>query len=325
MKPEEMRIVAEFASLAPSVHNTQPWRFVARTDALDVLGDFDRALSYLDPDGRQLHLSCGAATELARLAIRSLGYQCTVEIAPEPSEPTLVARIVTVGRAEATGSELRLIDAAARRYTDRGPYTDEPVTRGELAMLRTAVDGDGCWLKVLDRAEDRVAAIMLLSDAEAAEAIDTAYRSELAQWRRDGHAADGLPEVAYVAWADPTRVTDVPLRDFTGMNDHPRPGDAAPPLVERDTIVLLGTDVDSVHSWVGAGIALARLLLTLTVANLVGQPLGPVFDVPATRARLRHEVGLVGYPQLMLRIGHGVGKPATGRRPSTDTFVIEPL
>ena len=72
MNSEEIRVVTEFASLAPSVHNTQPWRFVVSEHTIEVYADPDRQLASIDHFGRQLHISCGAAIELARLAVRSL-------------------------------------------------------------------------------------------------------------------------------------------------------------------------------------------------------------------------------------------------------------
>jgi hypothetical protein len=322
MTPEEMRTVARFASLAPSVHNTQPWRFVARPDALEVHVDLSRNLRYLDPSGRQLHLSCGAASEFARLAIRALGYSCQTQMLPDPADPTLVATITTTGREPPTEAEQRLIEAATRRYTDRGAYSDEPVSPEALDRLRQTVSELGCWLQILDRSKDRLAATTLLSGAESTETADAEYQAELAQWRRTGHATDGVPTAAYATWDDESRVSDVPLRDFSGHDAHRRPGDGPPPHVQRDTLVLLGTEFDDPQSWLPAGRALAKLLLALTDDNLVSQPLGPVLDLPAARGRLRHELGLVGYPQLMLRIGHGLGRPATGRRPIRDVLTV---
>lgn len=317
-----MRIVAEFASLAPSVHNTQPWRFVAAPDSLEIHAEPDRQLRYLDPSGRQLHISCGAVVEFARLAVRAVGYDCDVDLLPEPDNSALVARIRTVGRSEPTDDERRLVDAAARRYTDRGPYSNQPLTSEEVDRLRAAAASAGCWLRVLDDRDDRVAAITLLSDAERAEAADPEYRAELETWQREGVSPDGIPQSAYARWDDQSRVSDVPLRDFTGHDWHPLPNEGVPPEVERDSLVLIGTSMDSTRSWLEAGRAIALVLLTLTDANLVSQPLGPVLDVPTTRARLRRELGLVGQPQLMLRVGHGTGRPHTARRSIEDIFAV---
>lgn len=322
MKPAEMRIVAEFASLAPSVHNSQPWRFVAAPDSLEVYAEPSRQLRYLDPSGRQLHISCGAVVEFARLAVRAVGYDCDVELLPEPGDPTLVARIRTGSRSEPTEDERRLVAAAARRYTDRGPYSDHKLSADELERLRAAAASTGCWLRALRDHEERIVAITLLSDAERAEASDPEYRAELAAWRRRGHSPDGIPQPAYESWTDDSRVSDVPLRDFAGYDWHPLPSEGLPPEVERDTLILIGTGVDSELSWLEAGRGIALVLLTLTDANLVSQPLGPVLDVPTTRARLRHELGLLGQPQLMLRVGHGTGRPHTGRRSVEDIFAV---
>ena len=54
---------------APSIHNTQPWRWRYRHGVLDLFADRTRQLPALDPDGRSLLLSCGAALELARLGL----------------------------------------------------------------------------------------------------------------------------------------------------------------------------------------------------------------------------------------------------------------
>src|SRR5687768_6760393 len=85
--------VIEAATLAPSVHNTQPWRFVLRPDGFDLLADPGRRLPVLDPTGRLLHLSCGAALVTARTAARALGLAADVELLPDPEWPDLLARL----------------------------------------------------------------------------------------------------------------------------------------------------------------------------------------------------------------------------------------
>jgi hypothetical protein len=322
MEAEQMRIVAEFASLAPSVHNTQPWRFVATPHSLEVHVDPERRLDYLDPRGRQRYVSCGIVTEFARLAIRSLGSACTVRLLPKGSKDTLVAKLVVGTGEPTTPAEQRLIDAVSRRFTDRGPYSDEPVSPLVLQQMREAASERRCWLRVLERPDDRLAAIRLASSAEAAESNDEDYRRELEQWQRTGPSPDGIPRDAVVGWDTDQRVSDVPLRDFHGANEHPRPGSDEPPAVERDTIVVLGSDQDAPLNWLQAGRALADVLLVLTDADLVSQPIGPVLDLPTTRAQLRQELGLVGYPQLILRVGHGLRRPVTGRRPVDSAFAM---
>jgi hypothetical protein len=314
LEPDQTRTIAAFAALAPSVHNTQPWRFVAIGPTIEVRAESGRQLDYLDATSRQLHISCGAAIEFARLAVRALGYDCVVRLAPRPDrEPDLLATLTAGHRLPTSAGEQRLIEAIPRRYTDRGRYDDRPVPGDVLNRAREAAAERGCWLRLLDRPGDRVTVATLLADAEALEAADPRYRAELATWRHDRPASDGIPDDALPQW-EPDRVSDLPLRDFSGGDRHREPDASEPPHVERDTVVLLGSDDDSVVAWLRTGRALALVLLTLTAAGVVTQPLGPVTDVPSTRTRLQQELGLLGRPQLMLRAGFGHGEPTTRRR-----------
>jgi hypothetical protein len=76
------------ATRAPSIHNTQPWRFVAGPDRLDVYLDTERALPVLDPTGRQQIISCGSAVEFAVVALTAAGYNGEVDLMTTTGIPT---------------------------------------------------------------------------------------------------------------------------------------------------------------------------------------------------------------------------------------------
>src|SRR2546423_9704205 len=101
MTAEEItRYVVARAIWAPSMHNSQPWRFTADGGSrLSLHADTSRRLAAADPDGREMMISCGAALFSVRLALRSLGYIPATSVLPEPGQPTLVARVSWPGRA----------------------------------------------------------------------------------------------------------------------------------------------------------------------------------------------------------------------------------
>src|SRR5262252_3090101 len=80
------------ASRAPSVHNTQPWRFAVGPHAIDLCAGPERRLGQ-DRGGREMLISCGAALFGLRLAMRGLGYLPAVRLLPDQSRPTLLARV----------------------------------------------------------------------------------------------------------------------------------------------------------------------------------------------------------------------------------------
>ena len=314
MDSDTLLTVVGCAELAPSVHNTQPWTFTAHGDAIEVCAERSRQLRVLDPAGRDLAISCGAAIEFAELAVRALGSDCTVSLLPDPDDPDLLAVLEVADRGMPDEDAKVLAEAMPMRYTDRGPYDATPVPAELISFLASGVLERGAWLRVLDREGDRLAVIQALAAAEAAEATNPDYRNELATWIRGQTGPDGIPTAA-LGGVESNVVTDVPRRDFTGANLHPHPADFdEPPRVERDTLLMLGTDADTELDWLRAGRALGWLLLSLTVAGLSSQPLGQALDIEATRTRLERELGVISHIQLLLRIGRGHGQPTTGRR-----------
>jgi hypothetical protein len=314
MNSDTLLTVVGCSELAPSVHNTQPWTFSAHGDVIEVRADWSRQLQVLDPNGRDLAISCGAAIEFGYLAIRALGSDCHVALLPDPNDPDLLATLAVGPSGVPDDDAKALTEAMPRRYTDRGAYDPTPVASDLINSLTSGVEHRGAWLRALDREGDRLAVIQALADAEAAEADDPSFRDELAAWIRGQTGPDGIPAAALADVAGDV-VTDVPRRDFTGANRHPHPGDFdVPPRVERDTLLMLGTDSDSELDWLRAGRALGWLLLQLTIAGLSAQPLGQALDIESMRARLERQLGMVSHSQLLLRVGLGHGKPTTGRR-----------
>src|SRR5262249_19128602 len=141
------------------------------------------------------------------------------------------------------------------------------------------------------------------------------YHAELDRWVHAYAESDGIPKQAVTSWPD-AHISDVPLRDFTREAHYPHPDSRdRPPTVERDALILLGSDTDDRVGWLRSGRALATVLLILPDAGLTSQPLGPATDLPAIRTQLQRSLGLLGHPQLLMRIGYGHGQPRTARRP----------
>lgn len=310
---EQLRHVVEAAALAPSVHNTQPWRFAVRPDGLDLRADAARRLEVLDPDGRQLHLSCGAALFHARAAARGIGLDVSVRLLPDPTELDLLARLrITAGEPP---SEQETVTAAAilRRHTYRGTFDDRPVPAGLIEQLRLDAEGEGALLHEVSRRDDLLELEVLLSHADADEEQDGRYRRELEQWvQRDATALDGLT-AASLATAPGSSLRQ---RDFTLT--HAPASDGSAPIADHPMVCVLVTQEDDQAAWLRAGQALAAVLLRAAAAGIQAQPLGQVTDLLAYRLRLGTALGVLGRPQLVLRMGYAQHAGAAPRRAVED-------
>ena len=118
---EMARLIAQ-AARAPSLHNSQPWRFRVAGETVELRADPQRQLRQADPDGREMLISCGAALFGLRLGLRRLGFWPVTEILPDPGQPALIARVRAGPRERATRGERDMIAALTRRHTHRGPF-----------------------------------------------------------------------------------------------------------------------------------------------------------------------------------------------------------
>lgn len=332
-EPEWAEVVGA-AVRAPSIHNTQPWTFVAHPDRLELRFDRERALPVLDPSGRQQVISCGAALEFAVVALEALGYASDVALEPEATDPDLLAVVQVTGPREVGDEERELRAAIDRRHTVRAAFEQRPVP-AELADAWAAEVGrHGIWVKPITREEEETATVFLVSQAEDAERSDPAYIEELRRWiRTDPSAPDGVPLDAVPGEDPATRASNWLIRDFAA-GDRERhtflpsgDPDAPPPPVERPTVLLVGTENDDRTAWLMAGRALGRLLLRATAAGIAASPLTQALDWPATRTQLRGRLSLVGHPQMLLRLGYYAPsgtEAVSGRRPVADVLRVEP-
>jgi nitroreductase len=318
----EVERAVSFGVRAPSIHNTQPWRWVYRAGVLELYADRSRQLPALDPDGRSMLLSCGAALELARLGFAAAGRRTEVDRLPDRDRPDLLARIRPVARVAVDDSVVERAEAAERRRTERRPFLVDPVPADAVRSLLAVVTDAGVYAYAVERADEKLDLAVVFSWADGVEMADPAYRAELAHWTRAADAPDGVPAAAvpHVPAAAP-RHTDVTLRDFeAGITG----GEELTEVVdERPVYLVVFSTADDRAARLRAGEAYARISVEAERQGLASSAMTQAVDLPAVRERFRTLMNWADHPQMVLRVGHPQPGPApapTGRRPLTDVL-----
>lgn len=297
------------ALAAPSIHNTQPWLFRVHGREIEVWADRTRQLSNLDPSGRQMFISVGAAIFNLRLALLARGRIPVLRLLPEPGLHELAARIQAGPTTVPSPTAGVLATAITRRHTNRRPFQADAVPWPVLDDLIAAAAAEGARLTVADPIV-RDAILSLTWTADEVLNRDEGYRAELDAWTGgQPERRDGIPSYAYPPQDTTGRL---PLRHFG-------PPAAAAAFERRPTLVRLTTHDDTPYDWIRAGQALQRVLLTATTRRLVASPVNQALEV----AELRRLVSGHGYAQMVLRIGYGNAARGTPRRSLFDVLAKE--
>lgn len=313
----DARKAVEDAVWAPSVHNTQPWRFALRGTRISLSADIDRRLDVADPDGREMLISCGAALYSLRCALRALGYAADVQLLPDPDRPFLLADVDVRPGEHPKQEILREHAQIRRRRTHRGGFLPDPVPAGVLAAMRQDAEREGARLVEAVDAHVKGALAALTDAAEHVQRRSAAYAAEIARWAPSPRTArsDGVQERAYPR-RTPQTTPHFPARDFArghgwGAQDAHEGETASAGL----TLVLVSGG-DAPADWLRAGQALQRVLLRAMERDLSAAFHTQALEVPELREFIRARFCGGAHPQMLLRLGFTEGEElGTVRRP----------
>jgi nitroreductase len=304
------------AIAAPSVHNTQPWRFRIREHLIEVYADRERQLEVLDPSGRELVISVGAAILNLRVAILAHGRLPTLRALPDPVyQPQLLARVTIGDELRPPYVARRLAWAIPRRHSNRRPFTATAIPDEVLDELRAAARTEGADLVIAD-SPLRDSVLAVVRTAESRRHDDPDYLLELAEWTAPGPGRrDGVPAHAY-----PPQDADgrLPMREF-GLA-HPASYGWPVPFEDDPLIGVLYTAEDGPHAWLAAGQALQRTLLTATARSVESTLMTQPLEYPELRS-LFDDTAQGRVAQTIVRLGYGPPAPPSPRRPLADVLL----
>ncbi len=300
------------ATLAPSSHNTQCWKFALEEKAITILPDLSRRCPAVDPDDHHVFVSLGCATENLVQAALAHGLMAETSF-----DATLDAVRVTLAPAPAQASPL--FDAIHARQCTRGDYDGKPLSREELGLLETAGTSSAVRMLLLTERTAMENALEYVVEANTAQMADAAFVKELKSWIRfNGPDAvrtrDGLFSAASGTPSIPTWVGELAfgwLFRPKGENDKY----ARQIRSSAGIAVFIGRAADKSH-WVEVGRCYERFALQATALGIRNAFLNQPVEVQSVRPQFASAFGLTGQrPDLVVRFGRGPTMPSSLRRP----------
>lgn len=309
---DSIRAIVQRAILAPSSHNTQPWRFHATASAVDLFADRTRALPVNDPFDRELVISCGAALLALRAAVAAAGLGARLQLLPDGVDGDRLACVeLTTDSADADLATQGLYLEQRRTY--RKAFDARAVAPDVLATVASSVTAEGARLLTLD-VEQRQAAQALVAEGDCEQWSDPRWRRELAMWMHPRRSGDGLAVPALAAPMAQAIVRTFDIGNGVAARDQQL-------LTASPWLTVLATGGDDVRSWLQAGQALQRALLTGCRYGLQASYLNQPVELPHLRTRLQTMLGTADHPQLLMRWGYPTETlPPAPRRPVDAVF-----
>jgi nitroreductase len=320
---EVIKDAVQVACRAPSLHNSQPWRWVLEGKAAHLFADVNRVVRATDKSGREALIACGVVLDHFRVAMAAAGYTANVERFPNPNNLLHVASIDFTPLEFVTDGHRRRADAILARRTDRLPFAAPPDWSWIESELLDVTDSDLVRIDFIpDDLRSQLAEASQLT--ESLRLYDSSYHAELAWWTAAFGLSEGIPRSSLISAAESDRVSVGRTFPVTGHSERR-------PEIDEDhaKVAVLSTYGDTPHSVVQCGEVLSAVLLDATMVGLATCTLTHITEVAASREIVAELIGRSGHditPQALVRIGRAPSiedvPPPTPRRPLDEVFEV---
>ncbi|WP_326545355.1 NAD(P)H nitroreductase [Mycolicibacterium sp. ND9-15] len=317
---EVVKRAVQLACRAPSLHNSQPWRWVVDGPVVQLFVDPARAPAHTDRTGKETLIGCGAVLDHFRVAMAALGWTANIDRFPNPNNRHHLASIDFSPTEFVTEGHRRRADAISVRRTDRLPFAAPSDWESVEGAMRGSSTDDAVRLDVVpDKLRPALAQASRL--AESLRLYDSQYHAEIWQQATDSPAATGIPRSALVTAAEGDRVGIG--RRFPATSNPERREEIGE---DQSKIVVLSTYDDTQDSMLRCGETLSAVLLDATMAGLATCTLTHITELAESRQLLSALIGPDVTPQAIVRVGEVPSTedlgPLTPRRPIDEVFQV---
>ncbi len=310
---EKLKFLLRYAILAPSSHNTQPWKFSLDNNTVKIFIDRDRWLKVADSDRRELHISIGCALENLIVAANHFGYRCDVDYLPESEKKYPAVSVTFQGsNSQPQSSSNGLFEAIRGRHTNHNVYEAKPIGEENLEKLQNINKGKEIRLHLTDDPEVKRKVDSLMTKGDAMQFADPEWREELGYWMGQG--------VFGTSWLtskmSQLAVTYLNMGKSTAKKDSEL-------LLSAPVLGVISSRSDGREARIKAGQTFERLALTAASLNISLHPMSQILEITELKSEVAKLIPVSDvYSQQTFRLGYAEPeKKHTPRRPLEEVLV----
>lgn len=305
--------IAYYGSLAPSVHNIQPWEFSIENESITIQPSSVRTIDAGDPVGRQTWISIGACAENMIVAAENLGFATTIE------QKGKSIKLCFTRQKHASNIPLAAIK---KRYTDRSVYSGKALEKAKLAEIQGAANIRGIQTVVTDDTEIIKLVGKLVAKGISMALSNPAFRTELSEYinkpgskRKVGISAESL-----LLNQARGRFEALKVRKGLGVKNESK--SELESWGTAPALILTFSDGDAQKDWFNAGRAYQRAGLTATHLGLQQATSAAVVEALDFHEDVERKIGTKKRLQTVMRIGNSTAKPAYSPRIDVADLIV---
>ena len=295
---DQLRFLLNFAVLAPSSHNSQPWRFIIKKGEIIIEPEFNRALPSSDKNHRQLFISMGCALENLLVAADYYNFETAVTYGSG----------ITINLQKRNSPLLygdnHLISSIPKRRTNRNKYQDQIPEQTFLDRINSLVHGD-IRIDFISEKNKRDALADTVNKAMIAAMDDKEFRRELSQYVKPNFTDSpvGMPAVGFGIPTPLSIIAPVMLR-YLNMNKLGKKKDDE--LLKKHTSLfgIISTNEDQEENWMKTGQLYERIALEAEQHNIKTHPMAAAIQIGEFYKKLQSILQIAFRPQFFFRLGY---------------------
>lgn len=311
-----LKEIIRYATLAPSGHNTQPWKFSINDNSICIYPDYSRRLPIVDPDDHALFISLGCALENLLIAAHYQGFETEVDYFPDNEKEECIRVRLTKGR---PGADAALYHAIPQRQSTRRKYNGQKISMDDLQKLERASRQDRVSVMVFTGGKEIQPLIELVKEGNRLQFSNKDFIAELIPWIRFSKTdarkySDGLRPAVLGFPAVPRWLGRFIMRVLITPGGEARKCEKM--IRSSSALILFIAQSNDKMSWINVGRSFERVSLTAASLDIKHAHLNMPCEEIMVRQKLQKHLGLTNqHPLLLLRIGYAKPMPSSFRRP----------
>lgn len=318
----QFKEIIYYATLAPSGHNTQPWKFSIKDNSFLIYPDYSRRLKVVDPDDHALFISIGCALENLIIAANHMGYSAKVEYFPPTEEKDCIKITINKDKVEIDPA---LFNTIPNRQATRSKYDGRPIPPEDLEKLKKVSHQDKVSFILFTEQREIEPIIEFVKEGNVLQFRNKSFVNELISWIRFNKkdaltSSDGLNSASMGLPYVPTWFGRFILNNLVTPNGE---ANKCERLIRGSSgVALFIAESNDKQSWINVGRSFERVVLKATSLNIKHAHMNMPCEEIEIRTKFQKHLGLKDeQPLLLLRIGYSNPMPKSYRRPVEEVMV----